>query len=229
MLFDFDRGEMLLIDKPLDWTSFDVVNYMRKTITKYLNHNIKVGHAGTLDPKATGLLIVLTGKKTKLMGELLNLNKEYVGTMKLGETTPSYDRELDIDNTYPFEHISENDIYALAKKFIGRQEQYPPVYSAVKIDGKRAYEYARENLDVVINPRFINIYEFEITKIDLPYIDFRVVCSSGTFIRSIVRDFGFLLDSGAVLENLRRTKIGDYSVTDAHDPRLLNDLLEQFH
>ncbi len=229
MLFDFDRGEMLLIDKPLDWTSFDVVNYMRKTITKYLNHNIKVGHAGTLDPKATGLLIVLTGKKTKLMGELLNLNKEYVGTMKLGETTPSYDRELDIDNTYPFEHISENDIYALAKKFIGRQEQYPPVYSAVKIEGKRAYEYARENLDVVINPRFINIYEFEITKIDLPYIDFRVVCSSGTFIRSIVRDFGFLLYSGAVLENLRRTKIGDYSVTEAHDPRLLNDLLEQFH
>jgi tRNA pseudouridine55 synthase len=228
MIFDFEKGELLLIDKPLDWTSFDVVNYIRKTITKYLKHPIKVGHAGTLDPKATGLLIVLTGKKTKLMNELLNLNKEYTGTMKLGETTPSYDRELPVNNYYPIDHITYQDIYNLAKKFIGRQEQYPPVYSAIRIEGKRAYEYARENKDVVINPRFVTIHEFEITNIELPFIDFRLCTSSGTYIRSIVRDFGFLLESGAVLENLRRTKIGDYSVNDANDPRLLDNLLEHY-
>ncbi|TPN87549.1 tRNA pseudouridine(55) synthase TruB [Aquimarina algicola] len=213
---DYKNGQVILIDKPLQWTSFQVVNKVRWLIKKHFGiKKIKVGHAGTLDPLASGLLIICTGKFTKKIQEFQGQKKEYTGTIMLGATTPSYDLETEIDETYPIDHITENLIKDTIPNFIGEIEQYPPVFSALKKDGKRLYEYAREGESVTVNPRKINILDFEITRAHLPKIDFRVVCSKGTYIRSLAHDFGKALNSGAHLTELRRTKIGDFSVEKA--------------
>lgn len=218
-LEDFKNGQVLLIDKPLNWTSFQVVNKLRWEIRQAFNiKKIKVGHAGTLDPLATGLLIICTGKMTKQIHTFQGQDKEYTGTFVLGSTTPSYDLESDIDQHFPTEHISEALIHETTKTFIGAIEQFPPVFSALKKDGKRLYEYARAGEHVEVSSRTVHISEFEITKIEGTTIDFRVVCSKGTYIRSLAHDFGKALNSGAHLSVLRRTKIGDFDVANASSP-----------
>lgn len=213
---DYKNGQILLIDKPLEWTSFQAVNKIRWHIRQRFNiKKIKVGHAGTLDPLATGLLIICTGKQTKNINEYQGLIKEYTGTFTVGATTPSYDLETDINETFPTAHITDELIHNTTKQFMGAIQQQPPVFSALKKDGKRLYELARKGENVDIPTREITINEFEITNIDLPKIDFRVVCSKGTYIRSLAFDFGNALQSGAHLSALRRTKIGDYSVEKA--------------
>ncbi|MBR9913300.1 MAG: tRNA pseudouridine(55) synthase TruB [Algicola sp.] len=216
---DFKSGQIILIDKPLTWTSFQAVNKLRWEIRQAFNiKKIKVGHAGTLDPLATGLLIICTGKMTKQINTFQGQDKTYTGTFVLGSTTPSYDLESEIDQTYPTNHISETLIHETAKKFLGTLSQLPPVFSALKKDGKRLYEYARAGEDVEVKPRMVEISEFKITKIDGHQLDFKVVCSKGTYIRSLAHDFGKALQSGAHLSVLRRTKIGDYDVKDAVSP-----------
>jgi len=214
---DFPSGQVLLIDKPLHWTSFQVVNKLRWAIRKTFDiKKIKVGHAGTLDPLATGLLVICTGKMTKQINTFQDQIKEYTGTIVLGSTTPSYDLETEIDKTFPTEHITNALIKETTKQFIGNIEQYPPIFSAIKKEGKRLYEFARAGETVEIKPRFIYISEFEITKIDGLNVYFRVVCSKGTYIRSLAHDFGKALQSGGYLSILRRTKIGDFNVTNAY-------------
>lgn len=216
---DFLSGQVLLIDKPLHVTSFDVVNKLRWGIKNAFNiKKIKVGHAGTLDPLATGLLILCTGKLTKQIDTFQGQAKEYTGTFVLGSTTPSYDLETEIDTRYPTEHITESLIKETTKQFIGDIEQFPPVFSAIKKDGKRLYEFARAGEAVEIKSRLVNISEFEITSINDNTIEFRIVCSKGTYIRSLAHDFGKALGSGAHLSVLRRTKIGDLEVKNAISP-----------
>ncbi|WP_445957513.1 tRNA pseudouridine(55) synthase TruB [Yeosuana sp.] len=213
---DYLAGQVLLIDKPLHWTSFQVVNKLRYEIKKAFNlKKIKVGHAGTLDPLATGLLVLCTGKMTKQIDTFQGQIKEYTGTLVLGSTTPSFDLETEINETFPTSHISEELIKQTTKQFIGSIEQIPPVFSALKKDGKRLYEFARAGEDVEIKVRTVNISEFEIIKIKGLNIDFKVVCSKGTYIRSLVNDFGNALQSGAHLSALKRTKIGDFNVSNA--------------
>lgn len=210
---DFKAGQILLIDKPLNWTSFQVVNKLRWEIRQRFSiKKIKVGHAGTLDPLATGLLILCTGKFTKKIAQYQAQTKEYTGVIRLGATTPSYDLESEIDQTFPTEHLTEQVIYDVAEKFVGVQDQKPPIFSALKKDGKRLYELARAGESTEIPTRKIQIDAFEITKVNLPDVHFRVVCSKGTYIRSLAYDFGKALNSGAHLTALRRTKIGDFSV-----------------
>lgn len=213
-------GEVLLIDKPLTWSSFQAVNKLKYALKRRfeLPKKFKIGHAGTLDPLASGLLIICTGKFTKKITEIQAQEKEYTGTIFLGATTPSYDLETAIDATFPTEHITETLILETTKKFIGEIDQKPPVFSAIKKDGKRLYEHARAGEDVEIKARKTTIYEFEITRIALPEIDFRVTCSKGTYIRSLAFDFGNALGSGGHLTALRRTKIGNYSVSNAICP-----------
>jgi tRNA pseudouridine55 synthase len=215
MVFDFLKGELLLIDKPLDWTSFDAVNKIRRILEKSLNTKLKVGHAGTLDPKATGLLIICTGGMTKQIVHLTGLDKEYTGTFFIGATTPCYDTEKPIDRIFPTDHITEEMILAATKEFTGTIQQIPPTFSAKLIDGKRAYLSARKNREIKMEPVTITISEFEITRIALPEISFRVVCSKGTYIRALARDLGEALNSGAYLAGLRRTRIGEYGIEDA--------------
>src|SRR5690606_320083 len=219
MSIDFQAGAVLLVDKPYKWTSFDVVNKLRWHLKrKYKVKNFKVGHAGTLDPLASGLLIICTGKFTKRISELRGHITEYTATIVVGATTPSYDLETEVNETFPTEHITNELIYETTKLFIGEIDQFPPVFSALKKDGKRLYEHARAGEEVEIVSRKIEITEFEITRIALPEIDFRVVCSKGTYIRSLAYDFGKALNSGAHLTELRRTKIGSYSVDNAIEP-----------
>ena len=208
------EGKVLLVDKPLTWSSFQAVNKLKYTLMrKYdLPKKFKIGHAGTLDPLATGLLIICTGKFTKRITEIQAQAKEYTGTITVGATTPSYDLETEIEATFPTEHITEALILETTKQFIGEINQKPPVFSAIKKDGKRLYEHARAGEEVIIEARKTTIHEFEITRINLPQIDFRVTCSKGTYIRSLAYDFGMALQSGGHLSALRRTKIGDYSV-----------------
>lgn len=216
---DFLKGQVLLIDKPLEWSSFQAVNSIKWTIRSKFNlKKIKVGHAGTLDPLATGLLLICTGKATKKINDLQGQFKEYTGTITLGATTPSYDLETEIDQKYPTDHITDTTIYGAAEKFIGAIAQRPPIFSALKKDGKRLYEYAREGQKVAVKKRTVEIKEFDITKIDMPTISFHVVCSKGTYIRSLAHDFGNELNSGGHLSELRRTKIGDYNVNNALTP-----------
>jgi len=213
---DYKNGQVLLIDKPLEWTSFQAVNKLRWHIKQRFGiKKIKVGHAGTLDPLATGLLIICTGKQTKQIHIYQGQVKEYTGTFTIGATTPSYDLETEIDKKYPIAHISEELIKQSAIQFIGDIQQKPPIFSAIKKDGKRLYELARKGETTEIKARNITIFEFEITKINLPKIEFRVACSKGTYIRSLAFDFGKALGSGAYLSSLRRTKIGDFSVEKA--------------
>ncbi len=215
---DFKSGKVLLIDKPLHWTSFQVVNKIRWEIRQRFGiKKIKVGHAGTLDPLATGLLILCTGKFTKKIETYQGQIKEYTGTITLGATTPSYDLETEIDKEYPTVHITEDLIQETTKQFLGEIDQKPPIFSALKKDGKKLYELARAGEQTEIKSRKITIAEFEITKIEMPHVEFRVVCSKGTYIRSLAYDFGLALNSGAHLSALRRTKIGDFSVEEALD------------
>ncbi len=230
MAFDFYNGEVLLINKPYTWSSFQAVNKIKHAIKNHSSLILegkkvkpKVGHAGTLDPLATGLLIVCSGKKTKTINELMGLEKEYTGTFYIGATTPCFDLEKPIDNTFPINHITDELLFLTAKSFLGFQQQVPPIYSAVKINGKRAYEFAREGLEAEINSREIEIKEFELTQINLPFVDFRIICSKGTYIRSLSRDFGLALKSGAHLTKLIRTRIGDFSLTDAITPQQFSE------
>lgn len=217
---DFLEGQIILIDKPLTWSSFQAVNKLKYSlIRKYqLPKKFKIGHAGTLDPLATGLLIICTGKFTKKITEIQAQAKEYTGTITVGATTPSYDLETQVDATFPTEHITEALILETTKQFLGEIDQKPPVFSAIKKDGKRLYEHARAGEEVEIAFRKTTIHEFEITRIALPEIDFRVKCSKGTYIRSLAYDFGIALNSGGHLTALRRTKIGDYDVINGISP-----------
>ncbi|WP_348813151.1 tRNA pseudouridine(55) synthase TruB [Flavobacterium maritimum] len=223
---DFQNGQVLLIDKPLHWTSFQAVNKMKWALKSKLGlKKIKIGHAGTLDPLASGLLLVCTGKFTKKITELQGQAKEYTGTFFIGATTPSYDLETEVDQTFPTAHIDEALIHETVKQFLGEIDQKPPIFSAIKKDGIRLYEHARAGETVEIASRKTTIHEFEITRIALPEIDFRVVCSKGTYIRSLAYDFGRVMNSGSHLTVLRRTKIGDYDVTEAMDVTLFEQSL----
>lgn len=206
----FAEGRMILIDKPLRWTSFDAVRKVRNLVrTK------KVGHAGTLDPLATGLLIICTGKFTKKINEYMAQEKEYTGTITLGATTPTFDLESEPQDFKPYEHISHEALRAATSPFTGTFQQVPPIHSAIKQGGKRVYELARKGVDVKMEPRTITIHEFSLTNIDLPVVHFKVVCSTGTYIRSLANDFGAALGCGGYLSSLRRTRIGDFSVEQA--------------
>ena len=213
-LESLQEGQVILINKPLDWTSFDVVNKIKFALKKKIGA-IKIGHAGTLDPKATGLLILCTGKKTKEIESIQNADKVYTGSFFLGATTECYDTERPVNQTYPIADITTEDLLKCAETFVGEQEQFPPAHSAVKIDGKRAYSLARAGKEVVMKPKVITIKKFELTKIELPLIDFYVECTKGTYIRSLANDFGKRLDNGAYLAALQRTKIGNYAVENA--------------
>ncbi len=219
-------GQILLIDKPLEWSSFQAVNALKWAIRKKFDlKKIKIGHAGTLDPLATGLLIICTGKFTKKIPELQGQIKEYIGTITLGATTPSYDLETEVDQSFPTSHITEEGIKSTTAEFVGTIEQIPPIFSALKKDGKRLYELAREGKQVEVKSREIEISTFEINRISLPEVDFRVVCSKGTYIRSLAHDFGKALGSGAHLSALRRTKIGDFNVNNASTPLVFKESL----
>jgi tRNA pseudouridine55 synthase len=227
MNLDFEAGTLLLIDKPQDWTSFDVVNFIRIQIKRNLNiPRIKVGHAGTLDPLATGLLLVCTGKLTRQIQHLQDQEKEYTGTIRLGITTPSYDLETPADSEQPWQHLTMPDILAKVKAFTGTIQQIPPIFSAIKIDGKRAFAMARQNRSPALEPREVTISIFEITGFNLPELQFRVRCSKGTYIRSLAHDFGQALGTGGVLTSLRRTAIGQFIVDEAISPQAFKQQLE---
>jgi tRNA pseudouridine55 synthase len=210
--FNFAEGELLLINKPYQWTSFDVVGKIRNSLKPL---KLKVGHAGTLDPLATGLLIICTGKLTKQIDTFQAQEKEYTGTMVLGATTPSYDMETVVDQEFAIGNLSEEAIYAATAPFTGDIQQYPPAHSAVKVNGERLYVKARRGEETEARLRFVSVPEFEITRIDLPEVDFRIVCSKGTYIRSLVSDFGKHLNNGAYLSKLTRTRSGEFSLTNA--------------
>ena len=218
----YNNGQTLLVDKDLDWTSFDVVKKIKNIIKCK-----KVGHAGTLDPLATGLLIICTGKNTKKINDIQNQDKVYTGEFILGKSTPSHDLETEFNSQKDIKNITSDRIEEVSKRFVGEQLQRPPKFSAVKVNGKRAYEYARDNEDVKIKEKNINIYEFKITEYNLPNISFKISCTKGTYIRSIARDFGEKLGCGAVLSKLRRTEIGNYDVEDAFKVNDLADKLKK--
>ena len=224
------EGKVILVDKPLKWSSFQAVNKLKYVLKNELNlpKKFKIGHAGTLDPLATGLLIICTGKFTKRITEIQAQAKEYTGTIVLGATTPSYDLETEVDATFPTEHITEALILETTKQFIGDIMQVPPTHSAIKRDGKPVYLLARKGVDVVLDPRPLHISEFEITKIELPVLHFRVVCSTGTYIRSLAHDYGKALGCGAYLSSLRRTRIGEFTTEQARSlPETLEWIKEQ--
>lgn len=227
-LMNFQEGEILAFDKPYRWTSFDVVGKIRWILCRKIGiKKLKVGHAGTLDPLATGVLVVCTGKATKRIDEFQFGVKEYVATLRLGATTPSFDLEKEIDATYPTDHITRELVETTLQKFKGTIEQIPPSFSACKVDGKRAYEIARKGGDVELKPKTLVIDEIELMDCSLPYITIRVVCSKGTYIRALARDIGQALDSGAHLTALRRTRVGDIRVENCMDPQKFMEWLEQ--
>ena len=220
------EGEVFIIDKPLNYTSFQVVKKLRSVLKKkFMLNKLKVGHAGTLDPLASGLLIICTGRMTKQISDFQNLDKEYVGTMSIGSTTPSYDLETKVDRTFSTNHITENLLYKVKNSFIGRIDQFPPIFSAAKKNGKRLYEYAREGKKIDIESKKITINKFDLKRICIPQIDFEVNCSKGTYIRSLINDFGKELNSGAHLVSLRRTKIGSFSINSS---KTLDEFIEKF-
>lgn len=224
---DFISGEILYINKPLHWTSFMLVRKLRNRLCRKLGiKKLKVGHAGTLDPLATGVMIVCTGKKTKLIESFQYQTKEYIATIKMGETTPSFDLETEIDGTYPTEHITRELVESKLNDFIGEIQQIPPVYSACKVDGKRAYEFAREGQEVELKPKLLVIDEIELQEYNLPVIKIRVVCSKGTYIRALARDIGLALDSGAHLIALERTRIGEVTLDQCIDGSLIEEFVD---
>jgi tRNA pseudouridine55 synthase len=224
---DFIEGEVLYVNKPLHWTSFNVVNRIRWKIQKTLKiKKIRVGHAGTLDPLATGVMIICTGKKTKLIESYQYMTKEYIATLQLGSTTPCFDLELPVDAHYPVEHINAELVQQIVPRFVGEIWQVPPVYSAVKVDGKRAYDYAREGKEVELKSKLLVIDEIEILDFSLPVLKIRVVCSKGTYIRALARDIGLALNSGAHLTALERTRIGDIRLADCMEIQDLTEHIE---
>jgi tRNA pseudouridine55 synthase len=226
--FDFEKGEILLVDKPIKWTSFDVVNLVRNYIRKQHGlKKLKIGHAGTLDPLASGLLILCTGRMTKRIEEFKEFDKEYTGTFILGATTASFDLEKEIDCHYPWEHITREEILAAVEKLTGSYDQLPPVFSAKKIKGKRAYDYARKDQEVIMVPKHITISAFEVQELNLPGVHFRVACSKGTYIRALARDLGLALSTGAHLSALCRTRIGPYHLRDAYSIEDLKSALKE--
>jgi tRNA pseudouridine55 synthase len=224
----FEEGQVLLFNKPLYWTSFDLVNKVRNMIRGALGiKKIKVGHAGTLDPLASGLMIICTGKFTKKIDEFSDLDKEYVATFHLGATTPSFDLETETDFNYPTEHITEEAVRKVLEEFVGEQKQVPPIYSAKQIDGKRAYEFARQGIDKKLEPMTVFFREIELLEFGIPEIKIRLVCSKGTYIRSFARDFGLALKSGSYLSSLERTAIGSFRVSQAFDLEKFQEYIEQ--
>lgn len=225
---DFIAGEVLFFNKPLTWTSFDLVNKFRYKLSRKLNvKKIKVGHAGTLDPLATGVMIICTGKATKRIDEFQYQTKEYIATIKLGETTPSFDLETEVDQVYPVEHITKELLDKVLPAFVGTIEQVPPVYSACKVDGKRAYELARAGQEVELKSKTLVIDELEMLSCDLPVIKLRIVCSKGTYIRALARDIGLALNSGAHLIALERTRIGEVTLDKCMNPEDIDAFLAQ--
>ncbi len=223
---DFKAGVVLVIDKPLTWTSADVVRKVKNQLFKLVDRKLKVGHAGTLDPLATGVLLICVGKATKRVEEIQAQEKEYIAGIMLGATTPSYDLEHPIDATYPWEHITREKVEAALQKLSGERLQEPPVYSAKSIDGKRAYEYARKGKEVQMRQALINIYEMELLSCELPQITVRVRCSKGTYIRSLAREIGEALDSGAHLVSLRRTRSGEYKADEGYSVEEIIKILQ---
>ncbi|MCG8332567.1 MAG: tRNA pseudouridine(55) synthase TruB [Chitinophagales bacterium] len=226
--YDFLAGATLLIDKPQGWTSFDVVNKVRYKLKHLLKvKKIKVGHAGTLDPMATGLLILCTGKFTKKLTQFQGLPKTYTGTMQMGSVTPSYDAETEVSERFPIDHIDEKLLEEARKKFVGDIEQVPPMFSAIKVNGQPLYKKARKGEQLEIEPRPVHIYDFDLTRLELPEIDFSVSCSKGTYIRSLAYDFGKALESGAYLTALRRTSVGEFRLEDAWQLEQLLDYIDE--
>ena len=224
---DFIEGEILYFNKPLRWTSFDLVNKFRYKLSRKLKvKKIKVGHAGTLDPLATGVMIICTGRATKRIEEFQYQTKEYVATLKLGETTPSFDLEKEVDAVYPTEHISRSMVEEVLTSFVGKIQQVPPVFSACKVDGKRAYDLARKGEEVEIKAKTLVIDEIELLNCELPVIKIRVVCSKGTYIRALARDIGVALNSGAHLIALERTRIGDITLDQCMNPEDIDAFLD---
>ena len=226
LLSQIKEGKMLAVNKPKGITSFDAVYGIRKAYSRITGEKLKIGHAGTLDPLADGLLIVCTGKHTKQIDSFMGLPKTYTGTFFLGATTPSFDLETEPDHSYETAHITEALIRQTAEGFLGISEQLPPVYSAIKMNGKKAYDLARKGKEVKMAPRQIEITAFEITAIRFPEVDFRITCAKGTYIRSIANDFGLRLQSGAYLKELRRTAIGPHRLEEAQTPAEIRALLE---
>ena len=225
---DFLEGEVLYFDKPLQWTSFDVVNKTRYVLRRSLGvKKIKVGHAGTLDPLATGVMIVCTGKATKKIDSYLHQDKEYVATLKLGATTPSFDKETEENATLPIGFVTKELVEATLKKFVGEISQVPPLYSAIRVNGTRAYELARKNKDVEIEPRTVRIDKIELLEYNLPHITIKVSCSKGTYIRSLARDIGEELKCGAYLTALQRTKVGEVGLEDCITIEKFQEIIEQ--
>ncbi len=225
---DFKEGEIINFNKPIDWTSFDLVNKFRYKLSRKLRvKKIKVGHAGTLDPKATGVMVLCTGKATKRIEEFQAHTKEYVATLQLGATTPSFDTENEIDATYPIEHITREQVEEVLKQFIGRIDQVPPAFSACNVNGKRAYELARKGEPVQLKPKTLVIDEIELLQYRMPAIKIRVVCSKGTYIRALARDIGKALQSGAYLVALERTRIGQTTLDACIDPEEIDDFLDK--
>lgn len=227
MIKDFATGSTILVDKPYEWTSFDVVNKLRWHLRKKLGvKKLKVGHAGTLDPLATGLLVICIGKHTKKINDFIQDDKEYTGTILLGKTTPSFDLETEYNAEFETEHITMEALNEVRESFIGEQDQVPPIFSAKQVNGKRAYEHARKGVEIELKANRVNISDFEINAESIPEITFRVVCSKGTYIRSLANDFGKKLDSGGTLISLRRTRSGEFNIEDAKSVEGWIDFIE---
>jgi len=224
--FDFIRGEILVLNKPLDWTSFDLVQKVRNMLCRLLKiKKLKIGHAGTLDPKATGVMVLCSGKLTKQIDEIQADEKEYIALLKVGATTPSFDLETEEDEQFETAQITRETVAKILPLFIGAIEQVPPAYSAIKVDGKRAYQFARKGKEVELKPKLLVIKEIELIKFELPQIELRIVCSKGTYIRALARDIGKALNSGAYLIGLERTRIGKYTIDQSLDLTELADML----
>jgi tRNA pseudouridine55 synthase len=227
--FDFIRGEILVLNKPLDWTSFDLVQKVRNMLCRQMKiKKLKVGHAGTLDPKATGVMVLCSGKSTKKIDEIQADEKEYIAILKVGATTPSFDLETEEDGAFPTGHVTRELVEKVLPMFVGSIEQVPPVYSAVKVDGKRAYQFARKGKEVELKSKILVIKEIELLRFEMPEIELRVVCSKGTYIRALARDIGKALDSGAYLIGLKRTRIGEYTIDRCLDLAELEDMLSAY-
>jgi tRNA pseudouridine55 synthase len=227
--FDFLQGEILVLDKPLDWTSFDLVNKVRNMLCRLMKiKKLKLGHAGTLDPKATGVMVLCSGRATKQIDDIQADEKEYIALLKLGATTPSYDLETDEDESFPSSHITLEQIMGVLKTFEGSIEQIPPMFSAVKVDGKRAYKLARKGKDIDLKAKSLFIKEIELLRFDMPELELRIVCSKGTYIRALARDIGVALRSGAYLIGLKRTRIGSYSIDQSMSIAELADMLSAY-
>ena len=227
--FDFIRGEILVLNKPIDWTSFDLVNKVRNMLCRLMKiKKLKIGHAGTLDPRATGVMILCSGKSTKKIDEIQADEKEYIACLKIGATTPSFDLETEEDAQFDTSHVTKELVEQVLLQFVGSIEQVPPAFSAIKVDGKRAYKFARKGQQVELKPKLLVIGEIELLRYEMPEIELRIVCSKGTYIRALARDIGLALHSGAYLTGLKRTRIGKYTIDQSLDLTELSDMLTSY-